>query len=187
MCGSFCKSKKFLNVAWTSLCTIGTIATSIWQLNNYIHGEDLTVVSYRTFHQDKKDVYPSIGLCFANTLLEEKLKNYHFTDPTKSDWSTSKLKNLYTNFLAGGYWDQDMLSINYDDVTKNIGDYVIFYSVMTNEYDKDYVIYNASEGSIHNSQTEATQIFTTRQQRPRIPHVKEFSFWTDRCVSIDIP
>ena len=66
-------SKKFLNVVWTSVCTIMTITAFIWQLIKYFHNDDLTAVSFKRFNQDEIDVYPSIGLCFQNVLIEENL------------------------------------------------------------------------------------------------------------------
>jgi hypothetical protein len=186
MCGSFSVSKKCIKVVWTSCCIILTLTTSIWQLNNYMNGEDLTVVSYRTFHQDEIDVYPSIGLCFSNALVKEKLNNYQITDPKRSNWSISSLKDLYSYFLAGKYWDQDMLLIDYDDASKNIGDYVIRYDIMTGE-GKLNTIYDATGQSIYNAGTETREIDKMRMKRQIIPLFMELSFWAMKCVSFDIP
>ena len=72
-------------------------------------------------------------MCFANSILEENLMNYQFTDPTRSNWNFSNPKHLYSYFLGGQYWDKDMLLIDYDDVSKNIAEYIQFYWIETAE------------------------------------------------------
>ena len=81
MYGHFSVSEKLLKVAWTSFCIVVTIVTATWQLIHYLHGDDFTTVAYKTFHEDNIDVYPSIGLCFSNSLIDEKLMNYPIWDP----------------------------------------------------------------------------------------------------------
>ena len=159
----------------------------MWQLHNYLYGDDLTTVLYKTFHQDEIDVYPNIGFCFSNSLIEEKLNNYQITVPNKSKRNVSSLKHLYSDFLSGNYWDQDMLRIDYDDVTKNIDDYLMRYVVDYRLRGEPITIYDATDGSIHNSQTEETEMLRTKQKRRMIPHVSELSLWSYKCVSIDIP
>ena len=74
---------KLFKVTWNSICIIATIATVIWQLSNYIYGDDMTVVGFKRFNDKEIDVYPSIGFCFTVALNNDILKRYflsiHFT------------------------------------------------------------------------------------------------------------
>ena len=65
---------KLFKVAWNSICIIATIATVIWQLSNYIYGDDMTVVGFKRFNDKEIDVYPSIGFCFTVALNNDILK-----------------------------------------------------------------------------------------------------------------
>ena len=108
--------KMLLTNVWTCFCILITIGASTWQLYNYLYGDDLTTISYKYFHQTAKDIYPSIGFCFFNTLIEEKLNNYPIRDVNGSNCGGGNLKYGYSHFLMGDCWDQDMLLIDYFNV-----------------------------------------------------------------------
>ena len=182
---SFSRAKRYLKVVWTSFCIIITVAAVKWQLDNYIKSDDLTTVSYKSFNREEIDAYPSIGFCFRNSLIEEKLNAYQITDPYGLNWTYISLKDLYSDFLAGYYWDQDMLLIDYDNVTKKIGDYLIRFQILVDE--KWITIYDATDQSYYNSEMEAMENPGERKQRHIIPQFKEWSMWTTKCFSIEIP
>ena len=76
-----------------------------------------------------------------------------------------------------------MLQIDYNDVSKNIVDYVISYTIETVAGEM-ITIYNVTEEGTHGSQTKPTEMLRKRNQRYDF---REISFWTIKCISIDIP
>lgn len=167
-------------------CTVITIVTAIWQFINYWNAEDVTAISYKTFHTAKIDVYPRIGLCFANTVIEEKLSQYAIKNQPGSYWRTTSMKERYSWFLAGEDWNPDMLQIDHDDVTKNIEDYVLAYEIGTTKW-KTLKIYNKeTQINSHNSEIQTQKRIDKRKHR--IPHFRELSLFSNlKCFSFDIP
>ena len=114
---------------WALSCIAATLFTAIWQLNQYCNGPDRTIVEYKRFHDKEIDVYPSVGICFSNTMLEANLKKYGDDINPKA----------YLDFLSGGVnllsldsddiyeslWNPNLLTIDYDDVTQTLGDYIM--------------------------------------------------------------
>jgi hypothetical protein len=159
----------------------------IWQLINYWNAKDVTAISYETFHKEEKDVYPSIGLCFANSLIDEKLNQYAIKVQPGSNAHMYTMRELYSFFLAGEYWNPDMLQIDYDDVTKNIDDYVLSYEIVTTKFETIEIYNKETQANTHKSQIQPKEI-GKRKQGNVIPHFRKFSlFTTMKCVSVDIP
>ena len=178
---SFFLSKRNLKISWNIFCIIITITTSILQLQNYLIGEDTTTVSYQPFNEGKRDLYPSIGLCFSNVLIDEKLKQYGIIDPNNSNWTARSLKHLYSYFLGGYYWHEDLLQIDYNDVSKNISDYIVSYDIFTTKLEHKS-IYRATEDTTNSSSTDCKSNTCSS-----IPNYKEFSFLATKCFSLGIP
>ena len=183
MAESLFLSKKILKVLWTTFCIIITTVVALLQIKLYLEDKDVTNISYKIFNENEQDVYPSIGFCFPNVVIEEKLKPYGFTDPTGSNWSFLSLGEYYNAVLAGMHSNQDiLLAIDYDEVTKKTGDYLLAYEVSTG---LDRIeIYNSDTSR---SLTETTGMCRNENLRPKIPCFRELSMSTLKCVSIDIP
>ena len=77
---SFLDLEKCIKRVWTIICFSATITTGVWQFLYYTHGKDVTAVAYKVYNEKEIVVYPSIGLCFSNVLIEEKLKRYQIQD-----------------------------------------------------------------------------------------------------------
>jgi hypothetical protein len=101
--------RKFFHV----LCIFSTLALTGWCLYKYTLDEDVSLVGYVKFNDDKYKRYPAITLCFWNPFYNEKLKQYGPGINTTT----------YSHFLQGRLWDDRMVSIDYDDVTVSLEDY----------------------------------------------------------------
>ena len=97
------------------VCMFFTIALTGWCLYKYILDEDVSLVAFAKFNDDKQSLYPALTMCFWNPFYNKKLKEFG------SGINTS----TYSNFIQGNYWDNRMLSIDYDDVTVSLEDYMI--------------------------------------------------------------
>ena len=152
------KSKCIFKIAWTSCCIVATFSTMAWQLSNYYNGEEQQIVEYRMFNEMEADRYPSLSLCWTMTINDETLKRYgeNFTSID------------YANFLRGLVWNENMLMVNYDNVTPDLTDYVLTYGYWTSS-DSRVSLYN--KGSANKSK----------------PGLKELSLSSQKCITIDIP
>ena len=115
------KTKPILRVGWISCCLFATLITTVWQFSNYCNIKDQTIVEYRRFNEIEADLYPSVTLCWAMRINEEKLRR------------NGKLFNstTYAKFLAGVVWDNDMQTVDYDNVMPVLGDYILLYGYRT--------------------------------------------------------
>lgn len=111
-----CKHLKFAHYI---LCISAALCLSIWCIYNYSLDEDLTRIDFKRFNEQKDDIYPSISVCLCNPYISKKLKKYG------NDITPSK----YIKFLQGDMWQQEMLDIDYEDVTIDIKDYFLGYDI----------------------------------------------------------
>ena len=101
--------------------------------------ESTSKVDFRTFHEEEKDIYPSISLCFGGPQI----------------WNAKKLKEMYgvenygnyAEFLRGNLWNEKMLLIDYDTVTLSLEDYIAGWMLWMDSGFKDptFVWYNESD------------------------------------------
>ena len=150
----------FRNI-WILCCILLTIGTVVRQCHNYLQNEDVTRLDYKPFHEDEKDLYPSIGFCFTLPILKEKLRRY---DPNLTP-------KAYSYFLAGENWDERMLKVNYADVIVNLREFILSYGYM-------------------NLKMETKSLFDWRKDgrlKKDTPELREHSFLATKCITIDVP
>jgi hypothetical protein len=99
------------------ICISTTLFMCIYWFYEFSLNEDLTVVSYREYHQTDDDVFPTISLCFKNPFVKERLSEYGVNEST------------YFAFLQGKYFSNEMLDIDYNNVTIDIIDYLKGYRI----------------------------------------------------------
>ena len=150
-------AKQVFQMVWAICCITATMYTTIDQFRNYFNVEDQTIVEYRTFNEIETDLYPSISLCWAMSINEEKLKAYE-GNFTATD---------YAKFLAGKNWDERMLMVDYDTVTPNFNDYVLKYGYKASH--RDFVLFDKGWG------------------KKLKPGFKDSSVLSGKCFTIDIP
>ena len=105
-----------------SLCLCATVGLSIYSILRYCKNEDVTLVQISKYHSSEDMIYPSISICIMPPFLENKFDKY------KEDGINV---SSYTQFLQGDYWDERMLSIDYDNVTVSFVDNFLHSSCMT--------------------------------------------------------
>ena len=129
------KISHFFKKGWICCCILATLGTTAWQLWNYRYGPDQTVVTFKKFNEMETDLYPSLGLCWTMIINEESLKR------CGSNFSAMD----YVNFLGGWpKWDEKMLTVDYDDVTLHLDDYVQSYGYRTSS-NKNVLLYVKDE------------------------------------------
>ena len=117
------------NFIFHGLCILGTIGLSFNCLVKYIADEDTAQNAYKNYHdKDQENVYPSLSFCVINPFLEDKFKRYGYASNVTS----------YVDFLQGIYWDDEMLSIDYDKVTVPLEDALLGIRIKLHD-NKEYI------------------------------------------------
>ena len=112
--------KKLIFLLFVVFCTSATVILSSWCIYVYYLDLDMTIVTYKRLHQSKEAIYPSISFCLYQPYIKNNFQQYG--DNTANATS-------YRNFLTGAFWSKEFIGIDYDDVTLNIGDYFLGYSI----------------------------------------------------------
>ena len=151
-------TRKILKIVWACCCTLATLSTIVWQCSNYYYGEEQTIVDYKNFNERETDLYPSIGVCWSGAIIEKALKQYGNNFTAKD----------YGNFLLGYLWDEEMLKVDYDNVTRRFDDGIGIYGYSTAEM-------------------KTVILHFDRNKMEEKPGFKEYSYFGTRCFTIDIP
>ena len=95
-------------------------------LGRYNKNEDTSNVDYQWYHQDEKDIYPTISICFYGV-------PFVFSDEKLKKINTNFNADLYSKFLQGKYWDEEMLKVNYDSVSLEFLDHIEMIRIARND------------------------------------------------------
>jgi hypothetical protein len=162
-----------------TFCVAATIGMTIYCLIQYLLDKDVSDVNFRTFDSDKDYVYPTITLCFETTFLEEALFNEE----------KGINEYLYTQFLSGEYWQENLLAVDYDNVTIKIEDYFLgIYISRFYSFESGFVeyLYNAHNIDVRSPrEVGRSGDLVWRSFAPRF--YTSFRDVLEKCVSFDIP
>ena len=98
-----------------------------FSLNN-----DLSLVDYKSFLGNEDGVFPVTSLCFGDPLSEEKLSQY----------GLNVKKHEYTEFLLGKSYDNILTTVDYENVSLQLMDFVTKFRVHNTNGSK----HNPSDG-----------------------------------------
>ena len=79
----------------------------------------MAVIEGRNYFSNTDDVFPVMSLCF----------NQSFQDRHFKKWGSHIRGSDYIDFLFGQHFDEAMTKIDFNSVTTNISDFVLFYQV----------------------------------------------------------
>ena len=99
------------------LCFFTTLLMCIYWGYKYLLDEDLSVIKYRRFHEKENDYHPTVSFCLRNPFSRQSL-NIHRVTPA-----------LYLKYLRGEYISEEMLMINYSNVTTDISEHIKGYRI----------------------------------------------------------
>ena len=102
-----------------AICLICTSIFIVRGIDRYLDDNDVTIIETQAYKDNNIDIMPAISLCFPQ----------EFKDSTFQKLGFNVTGQNYKKFLVGEYFDESMLSIEYDDVTTNISEYLIQYAV----------------------------------------------------------
>ena len=97
------------------LCFVTTVfMIGYWVYKFGIKDEDVSLVDYKLVVKTKHNELPMISLCIQNPFLIDELKKIN---PRVNE-------SIYSAYLKGEFVDNQLTSIDYDNVTINVFDYV---------------------------------------------------------------
>ena len=113
------KIECFIKVPFYLICISCTIVLVGMWIHRYFLDKDVAVIESRNYFSHPDDVFPVMSLCF----------NQSFEDHYFKQWG-SHIRGLdYIEFLFGRYFDEAMTKVDFNSVTTNISEYVLYYEV----------------------------------------------------------
>ena len=106
-----------LRYMFVLLCVLSAISICAYWIYKFQLDEDLSVITYREFYEKPDDAHPTISLCLETPFLPQRLAEYGVNE------------SVYADFLTGGYFSEEMLGINYENVTIDVLDYIEEYKI----------------------------------------------------------
>ena len=133
-------------------------------IDSYLKDEDVSVISFKTFHQSDDNLYPTTTLCFYNPFLQNKLEQY---GPGINVTS-------YSQYLQGKIHDDEMKHIPYDNVTIPMQDYLLR---MSGKFE------NGSYFWLHSALNKSQLHYLSRDP----PYYTSFRSGLNKCFSFELP
>jgi hypothetical protein len=169
-------------------CLLATIIFIVKCIFQYQEDSDITQVEYRTFHDLKEAIYPSISLCFLNPISNEKIvervgPNFNQSHYSKHLWNAKRNKAL--------------LDVDYDDVTINLFEHLLEIKLHLQNHleeiswtalQEHLQVSNATK-DVFKGNTVITKNLT-KEELLKIPHPKVYISQRrvhSKCYSVDIP
>ena len=117
------------NHIFSLLCILGTIWLGVDCLRKFLADEDISQTDYVKYHHDDlaKNIYPAFSFCIINPFMENTFEKYNHDINVTS----------YSYFLQGLLWNDEMLQIDYDDVTVSLEKSLISITMILQERGSD--------------------------------------------------
>ena len=102
---------------FTFLCIFTTLLMCVYWGYKFVLDEDLSVITYRRYHEKENDEYPTVSICLSDPFLRRPLEKHGVNE------------SLYLKYLRGDYISEEMLKINYSNVTIDISEHIKGYRI----------------------------------------------------------
>ena len=113
-------ASKGLQLGFRFICSLLAILLVVDVFYKFSKNEDISLLKYTSYLKTENDYYPVISFCFKNPFLKKKLEKYGADEAA------------YLNFLEGKNISDELLEIEYDQVTIDVNEYLIeYYSLKT--------------------------------------------------------
>ena len=125
-----------------SLCLFATIGLSIYSILRYCRNDDTTLVQVSQYHTSDDNIYPSLTICIRPPFLVKEFERLSLDRINMSS---------YKDFLFGKHWDEQMLGIDYDNVTVSLANNLFksYYTTMDRIFHTYKPIISVSFRSYH--------------------------------------
>ena len=133
-------------------------------VHRFVQDEDVSLISFRTFHKEEDNLYPTTTLCFYNPFLKNQLEQYGQGINVTS----------YSHYLQGKILDDRMKYISYDNVTIKMEDYLLGMSGK---------LENGSYFWLYDADSETPLYHLARDP----PYYTSFRSGLNKCFSFELP
>ena len=154
-----------LKKCFSIVCLLFTFGFVIWCIRTYTLDLDLTLLSQKNFGDDVNLIMPVVSFCLHDPFIKEKFEN------SKLGSNVSYLE--YKKFVLGNIWDQKMLEIDFESVTKSIENYIVRYQVVWKSG-----LYNTYENM---------SVLPTFIKKPYPSYIGHILYSIVKCYAINIP
>ena len=144
------------------ICWFASVSVSLYWVYKYNQNEDLSVVNNKKFYQESDDVFPVLSLCFKDPFPEA---DFLITG------TTTNVSN-YVKFLGGQYFEEEMLRIDFQNITMNVLEYA----------EEIYIKWKDGSYKSYPAKNHTDKLFE--------PTYSGFGFFQERfyqCYGIEIP
>ena len=111
---------KLIRTAFRIICVFATIVMVGYWGYKYSLDTDTISMNYKQYFHTSQDTFPVLSMCFSDPFLKDKLEQSH------SDINIS----TYKKFLLGEIDEPKLTTIDYDNVTVNLKDYIRRYIII---------------------------------------------------------
>ena len=157
-----------LVIVFHIVCLLTTASLLCFCCWKYLQDESTSLVEFQTFHNTKKDIYPSISFCFwgRGIYYDERL-NQRYGIENVSD---------YMKFLQGNHWKNQMLKVEYDSTTIDLKDHVNGVGVFNRRWEPLYGwnLKSANRAGAENTHENTFPFYTSHRHS------------TVKCFSLDL-
>ena len=166
--------RKYLSKFYDYICLASTLVLVGYSIFVYVQNYDIASIQYTEFHSKEKDIYPSISLCFGDTLDLTKLEAYGTN------------KTTYWKFLQGEIPEKKLVYISFDDVSIDLTYYLLGIEMFKERPNSE-----AQEGSyflLDNTMHGRQELKGNIKWKPNI-YQDTNPFWgsIQKCMTVDIP
>ena len=110
--------RPIVSYTFTFLCVSTTFSMVVYWAYKFNLDENISVITYRKFYERENDVYPTISMCLINPFLKQRLADYKVN------------QSSYLEYFKGEHFSEDMLKVNYKNVTIDIADSIKGYEML---------------------------------------------------------
>ena len=162
------------------ICLAATGALFLRGYWKYLEDRSSTQIEYKTFHDTKRDIYPTITFCIRNSEFKnqtglydrQKLnEKYEIKDPLE-----------YRDFLRGYIWKDKFAGVNYDDVTLDIKDRVEEVTVISDTWQVLYS-WKMNDKPTNDSLNRQDSVSMDTQ---KFPFYTSYRHAYEKCSSMDL-
>ena len=172
------KHFKIMDRLFSLLCTLVTIVLTGICFHKFMLNDDLAQIDFPTYHQKQHAIYPTLTLCFMgpSIFLKDDLKS------RKKGYNTTS----YSNFLKGMpvVEDNDMIDIDFNKVTLDIGDYLEAVSITSSE---NQTIYKHCSNNFQQILQELMGYKCLETSNDTMPFHVSFTNHQTKCFSFSVP
>ena len=105
---------QYMEVSFHLVCIVIIIAIITNFMSDLRDNKSISQVDFKRFHDTEIDIHPDFSMCITGIWNSEKLKDTYDIEDVER----------YARFLRGEIWDENLLKVDYDEVTVNMTELV---------------------------------------------------------------